>query len=95
MDSLLSKGVVPNSDIHIRSTKIVCTIGNQSNNEEAISKMIKKGMNVARINMNYFDTHEQTDIIQNIRNSANKEAKDVSIMVDLKGPLIRTVGFKD
>jgi pyruvate kinase len=63
MDSLLSKGVVPNSDIKIRSTKIVCTIGHQSNNEEAISKMIQKGMNVARINMNYFDIHEQTEII--------------------------------
>ena len=57
--------------------------------------MIQKGMNVARINMNYFDIHEQTEIISNIRRSATKEAKDVSIMVDLKGPLIRTLGFKE
>lgn len=57
--------------------------------------MIKKGMNVARINMNYFEIHEQNEMISNIRSAALKEDKDVAIMIDLKGPLIRTLGFKD
>ena len=57
--------------------------------------MIRKGMDVARINMNYFEIHEQGDIINNIKKAALKENKDISIMVDLKGPLIRTLGFKD
>jgi pyruvate kinase len=47
-----------NSDIKIRSTKIACTLGRITRSEEAITKMIQKGMNVARINMNYFEIHE-------------------------------------
>lgn len=34
-------------------------------------------------------------MIANIRSAALKEDKDVAIMIDLKGPLIRTLGFKD
>jgi len=45
--------------------------------------------------MNYFEIHEQGEIISNIRKAALKENKDISIMVDLKGPLIRTLSFKD
>jgi pyruvate kinase len=33
-------------------------LGRISREEEAIAKMIRKGMNVARINMNYFEIHE-------------------------------------
>ena len=79
----------------MRSTKIVCTLGRITRSEEAITKMILKGMNVARINMNYFEIHEQNEMIANIRNAATKTANDVAIMIDLKGPLIRTLGFKD
>jgi len=89
------KGVVANADVTIRSTKVVCTLGRVTKDEENIAKMIRKGMDVARINMNYFEIHEQGDIINNIKKAALKENKDISIMVDLKGPLIRTLGFKD
>lgn len=59
LDSLEQKGVVANnSDLTIRSTKIVCTLGHHTKNEESVTKMIRKGMNVARINMNYFEIHE-------------------------------------
>ena len=47
-----------NADITLRSTKIVCTLGRITRDEEPIAKMIRKGMNVARINMNYFEIHE-------------------------------------
>lgn len=57
--------------------------------------MIKKGMDIARLNMNYFETHEQNEIVNNIRVAAQKAGKMLPIMVDLKGPLIRTLGFKD
>ena len=50
--------MVPNADITIRSTKVVCTLGRVTKHEENIAKMIRKGMNVARINMNYFEIHE-------------------------------------
>ena len=57
--------------------------------------MMMKGLDVARLNMNYFELNEQTEIINNIKQAATSLGKDVAIMVDLKGPLIRTLGFKD
>jgi pyruvate kinase len=54
----------------VRSTKIVCTLGRITRDEEPIAKMIRKGMNVARINMNYFEIHEQNEMITNIRSAS-------------------------
>lgn len=57
--------------------------------------MAKKGMDVARINMNYFDFDEQFESVNNVRKACEISGKELAIMVDLKGPLIRTLGFKD
>lgn len=57
--------------------------------------MIKKGMDVARLNMSYFDIEEQSQVISNIQKASKRAGKDISVMVDLKGPLVRTLGFKD
>lgn len=95
MSSLQDKSSAKNADITIRSTKIVCTLGRLTREEEPIAKMIRKGMNVARINMNYFEIHEQNEMMRNIRSAAQREGRDVAIMIDLKGPLIRTLGFRD
>jgi len=62
---------------------------------DGLRKMIEKGMDVARINMNYFDVNELNGIVDNIREASMLENKDVAIMVDLKGPLIRTMAFKE
>lgn len=87
--------MVQNKDIRTRSTKIVCTIGRHTKGIEPLKKMITKGLDVARLNMNYFELHEQNEIINNIKTAAEKVGKDVALMVDLKGPLIRTLAFKD
>ena len=50
-------------------------------------------MDIARLNMNYFEVEDQDEILENIKNAAAKAGKDVALMVDLKGPLIRTLGF--
>ena len=74
-------------------TKIVCTIGPNTESEEKIKELIENGMNIARLNFSH-DTHENHGKrIKNIRKWAQKLDKKVSILCDLQGPKIRTADF--
>jgi len=70
-------------------TKIVATIGPSSNDEKTLLKMIKSGMNVARLNFSHgnYETHKKT--IDLIRKISEHEDLAVSILQDLSGPKIR------
>lgn len=70
-------------------TKIVCTIGPASSSEETLKEMVRKGMNVARINFSHgdFETHGQ--VIRRIRKVAEELDRPVAILADLPGPKIR------
>lgn len=81
--------------MRVRSTKIVCTLGRGTKEVGPIKEMIAKGMDIARLNMNYFELHEQNEVVSNIKQAAKEQGKNIGIMVDLKGPLIRTLGFKN
>ena len=71
-------------------TKIIATIGPSSNHSHIISKLIKKGMNVARINMAHKSTDEDVEGIVNIiRDEAKKVNKHIGILMDIAGPKIR------
>jgi len=72
-----------------RNTKIVCTLGPASESEKMIEKMIKAGMNVARLNFSHGDYSEFVKLIRNIRKIAKKLGVPVAIMQDLQGPKIR------
>ena len=76
-------------------TKIVCTIGPVSRNYKIIEKLIKKGMNVARLNFSHgtHDGHRQ--VIENIRRASLKTGKVVAILQDLGGPKIRIGEIKE
>jgi pyruvate kinase len=79
----------------IKKTKIISTIGPSSKNSNIISNLIKKGMDVARINMSH--THSEKDlksIINIVRTEAKNAAKNIAIMMDISGPKIR-VNFKN
>ena len=78
----------------IKKTKIISTIGPSSNRPNIISHLIKKGMDVARINMAH--THIEKDvqsIIEMIRSEAKKVNRNIAVMMDIAGPKIR-VNFK-
>lgn len=79
----------------MRRTKIVCTIGPASEAEEKLEQLIKAGMNVARLNFSHGDFDEHGARIKNIRNVAKKLGKTVAILLDTKGPEIRTGTLKD
>jgi len=76
-------------NLPVHKTKIVCTIGPSSNSARILSKLIKAGMNIARLNLSHgtYDEHKKT--LKLIRTVAKKLNRIVSVMVDLPGPKIR------
>ena len=81
--------------INNEKTKIVCTIGPASESEEMLEKLIKAGMNVARLNFSHGDHAEHKARIDRIREVSQKLGKTVAILLDTKGPEIRTHNMKD
>src|SRR4051794_2252955 len=74
----------------MRKTKIVCTIGPASESEEKLEQLMEAGMNVARLNFSHGDHEEHAQRIERIRKVAKKTGKIVGILLDTKGPEIRT-----
>ncbi|ARK31702.1 pyruvate kinase [Halalkalibacter krulwichiae] len=74
----------------MRKTKIVCTIGPASESVEKLTALIEAGMNVARLNFSHGDFEEHGARIKNIREAAEKTGQTVAILLDTKGPEIRT-----
>ncbi|TFD92496.1 pyruvate kinase [Jeotgalibacillus sp. R-1-5s-1] len=74
----------------MRKTKIVCTIGPASESVEKLTQLMEAGMNVARLNFSHGDFEEHGARIKNIREAAEKLGKNVGILLDTKGPEIRT-----
>ncbi|MEK4486721.1 pyruvate kinase [Psychrobacillus sp. FSL H8-0484] len=74
----------------MRKTKIVCTIGPASESEEMLEKLIEAGMNVARLNFSHGSHEEHAARIKTIKAVSKKLGKIVGILLDTKGPEIRT-----
>jgi pyruvate kinase len=74
----------------LRRTKIVFTLGPASQSEEMLEKLILAGADVARLNMAH-GNHEWTRaVIRRIRAVSKKVGREIAIMMDIKGPEIRT-----
>ena len=74
----------------MKKTKIICTMGPNTDDEEMMRKLAKAGMDVARFNFSHGDHEEQKtrmDLLKKVR----KELKlPIAILLDTKGPEIRT-----
>lgn len=79
----------------MRKTKIVCTIGPASESIERLEELIDAGMNVARLNFSHGDHAEHKVRIDRINEAARKKEKVVGILLDTRGPEIRTHSMKD
>ena len=79
----------------MRRTKIVCTIGPASESVEMLTQLIQNGLDVARLNFSHGTYEEHAARIQNIRAASEAVGKKVAIMLDIKGPKIRTGMVKD
>lgn len=77
-----------------KRTKIICTIGPKSENKEIMSQLIDAGMNVVRLNFSHGDYEEHGARIKTIRELNKEKGTHVAVMLDTKGPEIRTHTFE-
>ena len=74
----------------LRKTKIVGTIGPASESEEMLTKLVNAGLNVTRINFSHGGYDENGEKIETIKKVRSKLNKPVALLLDTKGPEIRT-----
>ncbi|MDF2546345.1 MAG: pyruvate kinase [Anaerosolibacter sp.] len=79
----------------MRKTKIVCTIGPASEKKDVLEKIILQGMNVARLNFSHGSHEEHLKRIEAVKDVREELGLPVAILLDTKGPEIRTGNFKD
>ncbi|KAI8465728.1 MAG: pyruvate kinase [Monoraphidium minutum] len=79
------------SPIHTpRKTKIVCTMGPSCWSEEGLGALMDAGMNVARFNFSHGDHAAHKEVLDRVRGVAAAKGKHIAMMLDTKGPEIRT-----
>ena len=79
----------------LKKTKVVCTIGPASEDPETLVELAKAGMDVARMNFSHGDHDEHLARIKAIRQVEREAGKRIAVMLDTKGPEIRTHNMKD
>lgn len=73
-----------------RRTKIVCTLGPASNSPQMMSRLLKAGLDVARLNCSHASHGDLTLMIENFRRVARLAGKPAALLLDLSGPKVRT-----
>ena len=79
----------------MRKTKIICTIGPSSENEEVLTQMCLAGMNVARLNFSHGTHEEHAKKVALVKKVREKLNLPIAILLDTKGPEYRIRTFKD
>lgn len=75
---------------HYRHTKIIFTIGPATNKPEMLERMLTAGVDVCRLNMAHADHEWTRQAIENVRAACKAVGRKVALMMDVKGPEIRT-----
>ena len=77
----------------MRRTKIVCTIGPASSSPDELDRLVKAGMDVARLNFSHGTHAEHAEVVRRIRDGESRWQRPVAILQDLQGPKIRLGTF--
>ena len=77
----------------MRRAKIVCTLGPATKSYEAIEGLVKKGMDVARLNCSHSSHEQLTELVGLVRKASYAHARPVAILLDLQGPKLRIGKF--
>ena len=75
--------------IQNHKTKVVATIGPASDSPEMLARLIRAGLNIARLNFSHGDFTKHGEVIARIRAAARATGRRVAIMADLPGPKMR------
>ena len=79
----------------LRRTKIVATLGPASDDTDKLCKMIRAGLDVARLNFSHGDQAEHRRRFEALREASQRCGRDVGVMGDLQGPKIRIRRFRN
>lgn len=79
----------------MKRTKIVCTLGPASEKDQVLRKLIENGLNVARLNFSHGSHPEHKARIDTVKKIREELNLPIAIMLDTKGPEIRTGNFEE
>lgn len=79
----------------MKRTKIICTMGPNTNDRELMKQLALNGMDVARFNFSHGDHEEQKGRVELIKSIREEIGKPIAMLLDTKGPEIRTGELKD
>lgn len=79
----------------MKKTKIVCTMGPSVDNPDVLKELIRNGMDIARFNFSHGSHEEQKGRMDLLKRVREEEKKPIAILLDTKGPEIRTGLLED
>ena len=79
----------------MRKTKIICTMGPNTNDRAMMKRLAEEGMNIARFNFSHGSHEEQKGRMDLLKSVREEIGKPIAILLDTKGPEIRTGVLKD
>ncbi len=79
----------------MRKTKIICTLGPSTDDDQILRLLIQKGMNVARLNFSHGSHEEHKKRLERVKRIRAELDQPVALLLDTKGPEIRTGRFAD
>lgn len=79
----------------MKKTKIICTMGPNTNNLELMKNLALNGMDIARFNFSHGDYEEHTQRLEILKQVREETGKHIAALLDTKGPEIRTGRLKD
>ncbi|HHT66537.1 MAG TPA: pyruvate kinase, partial [Clostridiales bacterium] len=78
----------------MRKTKIICTLGPAVDNPEILERLMRKGMDAARMNFSHGDHDEHKKRLENFKKVRDKLGLPIPMLLDTKGPEIRIGRFE-
>jgi len=87
--------IADGTNVVLRRTKILATLGPASESEDILDRLIKAGVDVVRLNFSHGSPEEHRARAEKVRRIASRNDRFVGVLVDLQGPKIRTQRFRD